>query len=104
MDGWSPILHLIGPWSVAIRPEFYWDPQRRMSHNEQLLWANTSTLEYKKHFGQQLAIIRLEYRYDHSTGSQGGFFHEGSTALGTPRLVSSQHLTILGVILSFDSA
>ena len=97
-------LHLIGPWSVAIRPEFYWDPQGRMSQNEQLLWANTSTLEYKKHFGHQLAIIRLEYRYDHSTGSQGGFFYEGSTVLGTPRLVSSQHLTILGLILSFDSA
>ena len=23
--------HLTGPWSVAVRPEFYWDPQGRMT-------------------------------------------------------------------------
>ena len=96
--------HLAGPWSVAIRPEFYWDPQGQMTQNEQLLWANTATLEYKKHIGQQLAIVRLEYRYDHSTGSQGGFFHNGFSTDGMPKLVSSQHLIILGLILAFDSA
>ena len=95
--------HLTGPWSVAVRPEFYWDPQGRMTEREQLIWANTTTLEYKKHLGPQLVIIRLEHRYDHSTGSQGGFFHDGSSLSGTPGLTASQHLAILGVIWAFDS-
>lgn len=75
-----------------------------MTQNQQLLWANTTTLEYKKHVGQQLAIVRLEYRYDHSSGSQGGFFRNGSSIEGITTLVSSQHLIILGLILAFDSA
>lgn len=96
--------HLVGPWSIAVRPECYWDPQGRMTEHEQLLWANTTTLEYKKHLGQQLIIVRLEHRYDRSTGSQGGFFRDGFSAPGVARLAADQHLTILGVILAFDSA
>lgn len=96
--------HLAGPWSIAVRPEFYWDPQGRMTEREQLIWASTSTLEYKQHVGQQLFIVRLEYRYDHSTGSQGGFFHDGLSSSGTPSLKSSQHLAIVGLIWAFDSA
>lgn len=96
--------HLTGPWSVAVRPEFFWDPQGRMTEREQLLWANTTTLEYKRHLGQQLVIVRLEHRYDRSTGSQGGFFHDGPSPSGLPKLIASQHLAILGLILAFDSA
>lgn len=96
--------HLIGPWSVSARPEFFWDPHGRMTEREQLLWANTTTFEYKKHLGQQLIIVRLEHRYDRSTGSQGGFFHDGSSSSGLPRLTASQHLAILGLIFAFDSA
>jgi hypothetical protein len=95
--------HLVGPWSVAVRPEVFWDPQGQMTEREQLIWANTSTLEYKRHLGQQLIIVRFEYRYDHSTGSQGGFFYNGLTLDGAPRLIGSQHQTILGLILAFDS-
>ena len=36
-----------GPWSVALRPEFYWDRNGRISGSEQLLKAMTTTLEYK---------------------------------------------------------
>ena len=96
--------HLIGPWSVAVRPEVYWDPQGRMTEQEQLIWANTSTLEYKRHLGRQLIIVRLEHRYDRSTGSQGGFFSHGLYSDGTPQLRASQHQAILGLILAFDSA
>jgi hypothetical protein len=96
--------HLVGPWSVAVRPEVYWDPQGQMTEREQLIWANTSTLEYKRHLGQQLVIVRLEYRYDYSTGSQDGFFYNGLTPDGLPRVTGSQHQTILGLILAFDSA
>ncbi|MCE3223173.1 MAG: uncharacterized protein K0S58_1353 [Nitrospira sp.] len=96
--------HLTGPWSVAVRPEFFWDPQGRMTEREQLLWANTTTLEYKRHLGQQLVIVRLEHRYDRSTGSQGGFFHDDLSPPGLPKLIASQHLAILGLILALDSA
>lgn len=96
--------HLTGPWSVAVRPEFYWDPQGRMTEHKQLIWANTTTLEYKKHLGRQLVIVRLEHRYDRSTGAQGGFFRDGSTSSGTAGLTASQHLAILGVVWAFDSA
>jgi len=95
--------HLTGPWSVAIRPEFYWDPQGRMTEQEQLIWANTTTLEYKKHIGRQLVIVRLEHRYDRSTGSQGGFFRDGPPLVwhtGTDGESASSHL---GVIWAFDS-
>lgn len=95
--------HLTGPWSVAVRPEIYWDPQGRMTEHEQLIWANTTTLEYKKHLGRQLVIIRVEHRYDHSTGSQGGFFRDGFSGPGMPKLTAGQHLAILGVIWAFDS-
>ena len=83
---WFAQRHVTGPWSVAVRPEFYWDPQGRMTEREQLIWANTTTLEYKRHVGQQLFIVRVEHRYDHSTGSQGGFFHDGLSPAGTPAL------------------
>jgi len=96
--------HVAGPWSVAVRPEFYWDPQGRMTEHEQLLWANTTTIEFKKHVGQQLVIVRLEHRYDRSTGSQGGFFRDGFSSPGVQRLAADQHLAILGLILAFDSA
>lgn len=95
--------HLAGPWSVAVRPEFYWDPQGRMTEREQLIWANTTTLEYKRHLGRQLVIVRLEHRYDRSTGSQGGFFRGGSLSTDAPGPAGSQHLAILGVIWAFDS-
>jgi hypothetical protein len=95
--------HLAGPWSVAVRPEFYWDPQGRMTEREQLIWANTTTLEYKRHLGRQLVIVRLEHRYDRSTGSQGGFFRGGSSSTDAPGLAGSQHLAILGVIWAFDT-
>lgn len=95
--------HLAGPWRVAVRPEFYWDPQGRMTEREQLIWANTTTLEYRRHLGGQLVIVRLEHRYDRSTGSQGGFFRGGSLSTDAPGPAGSQHLAILGVIWAFDS-
>ena len=75
-----------------------------MSERDQLIWANTTTVEFKKHVGQQLIIVRLEHRYDRSTGSQGGFFIDGPSSAGVPRLTAGQHQAILGLILAFDSA
>ena len=92
-----------GPWSIAVRPEWFWDRNGRMTDFEQLLWAVTTTLEYQRHMGPQLWLTRLEYRYDHSTGQEGGFFKGEDIAPGVPRLVSSQHLLLLSLIWAFDS-
>ncbi|MGQ0811891.1 MAG: outer membrane beta-barrel protein [Nitrospiraceae bacterium] len=93
--------NITGPWHLAIRPEFYWDRNGRMTHLQQVIWANTSTLEYRRHFGPQMTVVRLEHRYDHSTGEDGGFFKNGMTA-GQPRLVGGQHLLLLSAIWALD--
>ena len=57
--------------------ELYWDRNGRVTAAEQLLTAVTSTLEYRIAVGRQTGILRLEYRFDRSTGSQGGYFARG---------------------------
>lgn len=95
--------NVTGPWAVAVRPEFYWDRNGRLTGFEQLVKAVTSTLEYKAPLGLQTALLRLEHRYDESTGAQGGFFKNGDFATGRPMLTPGQHLLFLALIWSFDS-
>jgi hypothetical protein len=94
---------LSGPWSLSLRPEWFWDPNGRMTESRQLIWAVTTTLEYQRHIGRQLWLTRLEYRYDDSTGKDGGFFRDGDTAPGMPRLARSQHLILFSLLWAFDS-
>jgi hypothetical protein len=90
--------HISGPWSVALRPEVYWDPNGLMTGNEQFIKAVTTTAEYKLPYQWTNIICRLEHRYDESTGSGGGFF-KGATNSLTP----GQNLLIFSVIATFDS-
>ena len=60
-----------GPWSVALRPEVYWDPNGLITGSEQLIRAVTTTAEYKFPYKWTNMIARLEYRYDESTGEGG---------------------------------
>jgi hypothetical protein len=92
-----------GPWSVAVRPEFYWDRNGRLTGNEQFVKAVTSTVEYRLPLAQTTSLFRLEYRFDESTGAQGGFFKRGDVSPGVPGLTASQHLLMLSIILAFDS-
>lgn len=92
-----------GPWSVAVRPEFYWDRNGRLTGSEQLIKAITTTLEYRLVWWLSSAILRMEYRYDESTGPSGGFFNGAALATGTPGLTASQHLLLFSAIWSFDS-
>ncbi|MEX5218770.1 MAG: porin [Nitrospira sp.] len=94
---------LSGPWSVSVRPETFWDRNGRMTESRQLLWAVTTTFEYQRHFGRQLWLTRLEYRYDNSTGKEGGFFRGGDVSPGVPRLVQSQHLLLFSLVWAFES-
>ncbi len=92
-----------GPWSIALRPEFYWDRNGRISGSEQLLKALTTTLEYRWAETPRSAVIRLEHRYDESTGIEGGFFKRGDITPGVIGLAREQHLLLMSLILAFDS-
>ena len=91
------------PWAVALRPEFYWDRNGRWTGAEQFVKAITSTAEYQFTYKWTNAIIRVEHRYDESTGAGGGFFKSGESRSGVTGLTPGQHLFLLGVLLSFDS-
>ncbi|MGH7257236.1 MAG: outer membrane beta-barrel protein [Nitrospiraceae bacterium] len=95
--------HITGPWTVALRPEFYWDRNGRWTGAEQFVKAMTSTVEYKIPYRWTNTIVRLEHRWDESTGAQGGFFKGGETQPGVIGLTPSQHLLLAGVLWTFDS-
>jgi hypothetical protein len=95
--------HIAGPWTIAVRPEFYWDRNGQWTGNQQFVKAITSTLEYKVPYRWTNAMLRLEHRYDESTGKQGGFFKDGNFATGQQMLTPGQHLLIFGLLWTFDS-
>lgn len=95
--------HVAGPWSLAVRPEFYWDRNGRWTGSQQFVKAVATTLEYKAPYRWTNATLRLEYRYDESTGKQGGFFKDGNFPTGQPVLTPGQHLLIFGLLWTFDS-
>jgi hypothetical protein len=95
--------HLSGPWSVAFRPELYWDRNGIITGFEQFIKAVTTTAEYKLPYKWSNAIVRLEYRYDESRGPGGGFFKGNEIAPGVIGLTPAQHMIIVGAIWTFDS-
>jgi hypothetical protein len=95
--------HIAGPWAVAVRPELYWDRNGRWTGAEQFVKAMTSTVEYHLPFHWTNTIMRLEHRYDESTGAGGGFFRRGEISPGVIGLTPSQHLLLLSLLWSFDS-
>ena len=95
--------HIDGPWSVAFRPEVYWDRNGIITGFQQFIWAMTTTAEYKLPYKWTNTILRLEYRFDESTGPGGGFFKGGEIAPGVVGLTPAQHMLIFSVIWTFDS-
>lgn len=95
--------HITGPWSVVLRPEFYWDRNGRWTGSEQFVKAITSTVEYTLPYKWTNMVVRAEHRYDDSTGVGGGFFKNGGTRPDVVGLAREQHLLLLGVLVSFDS-
>jgi len=95
--------HIAGPWAVGVRPEFYWDPNGRLTGAEQFIKAVTTTLEYTLPVATTTTRLRLEYRYDDSTMSQGGFFKGGETSPGVLGLTQAQHLLIAAILWTYDS-
>ena len=91
--------HIDGPWSVALRPEVYWDRDGRLTGNRQLLRAVTTTVEYKIPMDFGSIALRGEYRYDESTGKGGGLFRNGSDGIAS---IASQHVMFFSCLLSMD--
>jgi hypothetical protein len=90
--------HIAGPWTVSVRPEFFWDRNGLMTGSEQFIKAITTTAEYRLPYMWTNTICRLEYRYDDSTGAGGGFY-KGTNNLLTP----GQQMIIFALIGTFDS-
>lgn len=95
--------HVGGPWAVALHPEVYWDRNGRWTGNEQFVKAITTTLEYRAPYGWTNTTIRLEHRWDESTGAGGGFFRRGDVQPGVLSLTPNQHLVLLGILWTFDN-
>lgn len=91
--------HIDGPWSLGLRPELYWDPNGTMTGSIQFIKAITSTLEYKLSAEEMDTRLRLEYRYDNSTGTQGGFY--GAGGIDGP-LVPGQSTLFMTLLVSYD--
>jgi hypothetical protein len=81
----------------------YWDRNGRLTGAEQFIKAVTTTLEYKFPVAFTIARLRFEYRYDDSTGQQGGFFKGGEVSPGVPGLAQSRHLLIGAILWTYDS-
>lgn len=90
-------------WAIAVRPEVYYDPDGTLTGAKQLIKAVTTTVEYRLLYAWTTTLFRLEYRFDHSTGSQGGFFTGGEVAPGVIGLTPSQNLLLFSILWSFDS-
>jgi len=48
-------------------------------------------------------MLRLEHRYYDSRGSGGGFFEDGQGQPAVVGLTPTQHLLILGLVVTLDS-
>lgn len=94
---------IASPWALAVRPEFYWDRNGRWTGAEQFVKAITSTIEYKLPYKWTNTLVRVEHRYDESTGVGGGFFKNGQIRPGVDGLTPGQHLLLLGLLVNFDS-
>ncbi|RQW82493.1 MAG: hypothetical protein EHM62_03460 [Methylococcus sp.] len=77
--------HIAGPWSVALRPEVYWDPDGELNGSKQLITAITSPAEYQLPLEPSNAALRLEFRHDTSNCPQGGLLQPRShrSSVGT---------------------
>lgn len=89
-------------WSIAVRPEVFWDRDGRWTLARQTVKAFTSTVEYRVPYRWSNTIVRLEHRWDDSRGREGGFFRGRETSPGVVGLTPSQHLLIFGLIFTMD--
>jgi len=85
-------------WWLACRPEIYYDPDGLLTGSQQRIRSVAICLKYRFTPADSHSLaLSLEYRYDRSTGPEGGFFSgSGNT------LVPDQHLIMLALTWSFS--
>lgn len=85
--------HITGPWTLGFRPEFYYDPDGLITGAKQSLQSYTVTLKYEfSPVKSHKVVAAIEYRYDRSTGPDGGFFKGPDNIL-----VPDQHLLMFAL-------
>jgi len=86
-------------WSIGVRPEFIDDPDGVASGSRQRLGDVSVALRYRAHPARNHTLVAsLEYRYDRSSGAEGGFFSGANNTL-----VGEQHLIMIALTWSFTS-
>lgn len=88
-------------WTATVRPEIAWDSDGRWTLAEQTVKAITSTVEYRVPYKRASTLVRVEHRVDDSRGPGGGFLREAGA--GVIGLTPTQHLLIVGLVVTFDS-
>jgi hypothetical protein len=90
-------------WAVAVRPELYYDPDGTMTGARQFIKGITTTVDYTLRYAWTTTRFLLEYRFNNSTGPQGGFYTGGPNVSGAIGLTPSQNLLFFSALWSFDS-
>lgn len=92
---WDPNPH----WGFSVRPEYYYDPDGGITGARQDIRAITAGAEYRMSpLRMNTLSARAEYRFDRSSGPDGGFYEgENNT------LVPDQHLFIVALLWRFDT-
>ena len=86
-------------WHLTLRPEVFRDDDGLITSARQTIRAVTLGLEYRLTPGEGNDVsCRLEYRFDRSTGPDGGFFDGDAN-----ELVPEQQLLMGAVVWQFDS-
>ena len=82
-------------WDMAARPEVYWDRDGRIyGVPNNLLFGATYTNAVRL---TENLLVRLEYRYDHSTLPQGYFYRGPAVLDADPKFARHQHAVFFAV-------
>jgi len=93
------------PWSVAFRPEFFWDPDGLQTDIRQFIGALTLTTEYQVPLLDSSLALRTEFRHDTSTdGPFSGFYNAAKRNPTEPPFVAGQNLIFVSLLWSYDNS
>ncbi|MBL9102463.1 MAG: hypothetical protein JNL82_15995 [Myxococcales bacterium] len=87
---------------MAVRPEFFWDRNGRIfgsPDRDNWMFAGTFTNDLR--FFDAL-LLRVEYRFDHSTAPSGCFYRGAADTDTSPGLAADQHTIILNLSGYFE--
>ncbi len=91
----------LATWDLGLRPEVYWDRDGAIyGVDDNLLLAVTATQRFTI---TPNVLIRVEYRYDHSTAPDGFFYARSSIAPDAPGLARDQHTVFFNLTALFET-